>query len=178
MESHIQVTPLENTYTLYYHDVNNDDWGRDSYRNICTIRSVNDFVKLYNTVSNYTSGMFFIMRDPIFPLFEDDANLNGGFWTYKISKKDMNKLWFDVVGRFLCNQLTRQPDHMKYINGISISPKISNCILKIWNSDSNIQNEKTFFKDDVNQMLNMECHYRPHVENMLNFQSTHTTTKK
>jgi len=167
------IVPLDQSYTLYYHDVSNDNWEKDSYIKITTVSTLNDFVKLYNTLSNYTSGMFFLMKDPIFPLFEDDANLNGGFWTYKIAKKDMNKLWFDIAGRFVCNQLTKNPEHMKIINGLSISPKISNCILKIWNNDSKINQEKLLFKEDVQTILNTECHYRQHVENILNYKTSH-----
>lgn len=165
--------PLENNYTLYYHDVNDENWERDSYRKIYTFRSLNDVVKLHNTISNYTSGMFFMMRDPIFPLFEDDANLNGGFWTYKIPKKDMNRIWLEMVGRFVCNTITKDPKHAILINGISISPKITNCILKIWNNDSRCQ-EPSIFTHDVKELLNMEWYYRPHVENLLVHQSTKT----
>ena len=163
---------LDHNYTMYYHDVSDENWDKDSYRTIYTFGTLNDVVKLQNTISNYTSGMFFLMRDPIFPLFEDDANLNGGYWTYKIPKKDMNKIWMEMVGRFVCNGITKDPKHSLLINGISISPKITNCILKIWTNDSRVQ-QTSILSSDVNKLLNMECYYRPHVENLMNYQATH-----
>jgi hypothetical protein len=171
----MDIVPLEHSYTLYYHDVSDENWERNSYRNIYTFHTLNDIIKLQNTISNYTSGMFFLMRDPIFPLFEDDANLNGGFWTYKIPKKDMNKIWLEMVVRFVSNTITKDPKHSMILNGISISPKITNCILKIWNNDSRCQHTNIFLPE-VNQLLNMEWYYRPHVENLMNYQANKQDT--
>jgi hypothetical protein len=34
----------------------------------------------------YSRGMFFIMREHILPLWEDESNKNGGCFSYKIYK--------------------------------------------------------------------------------------------
>ena len=36
---------------------------------------------------------------------------------------------------------------MTYITGISISPKISNCVMKIWNNNSKITDVNIFTKE-------------------------------
>ena len=48
---------------------------------------------MINNIPHVVSGMFYIMRDGIFPLFEDPRNVDGGFWTYKVSKRNANKTW-------------------------------------------------------------------------------------
>jgi len=40
-------------------------------------------------------------------------------------------------------------DDYTYINGISISPKINNCIVKIWINDASKMNSISFNKENV-----------------------------
>mgnify|MGYP003351864353 CR=1 FL=1 len=50
------------------------------------INTVEDFIGLFNNFNSFIKGMFFFMRKDIFPQWEDENNINGGYWSYKIGK--------------------------------------------------------------------------------------------
>ena len=125
---------LKSKYTLWYHNSNNNNWDLDSYKNICEFNSVIDILKFNITMQNFkqliTNGMFFIMKDNIKPTWEDKLNINGGCISWKINKVNVINIWINFVELFLCNSFEV---FEKYdLNGISISPKKHNNILKLW----------------------------------------------
>jgi len=138
---------LSDTWYVWFHHINDTNWNEDSYTKVCSLKTLEDYYKLVNTIDNYTSGMFFIMKKHVFPRWEDINNMDGGYWTFRIPKKDSNTTWNDVIAYLIGNTLTKKIEDMDTINGISISPKINNCIIKIWNNDykicdHNILNDK------------------------------------
>jgi hypothetical protein len=142
---------LETGYVLWYHSVTEKSWEKDSYINLCqdlpdkTIRSVKQLWGVYKTLkNNFTAGMFFLMREGVLPIWEDEKNKNGGYWSYKVPKKQSNDIWLKLSAALVGNTLT---DDMLTITGISVSPKITNCVMKIWNSDSSICKTDIFTKE-------------------------------
>jgi hypothetical protein len=100
---------------------------------------------VYKTLkNNFTAGMFFLMREGVLPIWEDEKNKNGGYWSYKVPKKQSNDIWLKLSAALVGNTLT---DDMLTITGISVSPKITNCVMKIWNSDSSICKTDIFTKE-------------------------------
>jgi translation initiation factor 4E len=139
--------PTKDKWTLWFHKVNDDKWDLESYQKLYTLIDLEDFHAMFNTFFNNeekmtaNAGMFFLMKDDITPMWEDSKNITGGMWSYKAAKKEGNLLksdiiWKKLVAACLGSCLTKNPDDMKYITGISISPKLDNCIFKIWNNDS------------------------------------------
>ena len=119
---------------------------------------------MVNTIPTYGSGMFFLMKDDIPPIWETGKNIGGGMWTFKVSKKSLDKIWIDLIAFTLGNTLTKNPDDMEHINGISISPKINNCIVKIWNDD-NKSRDTSIFNPDIEhsgELIIEDGQYRPH----------------
>lgn len=133
METH----KLSNTWVLWYHHVNDNNWMEESYTKLFKIKTIEDFWSIMNTIKTYTAGMFFLMRDDIFPRWEDINNLDGGFWSFRTTKKDSDQIWENLLIALIGNTLTKNPEDMEMITGISISPKINNCIIKVWNNSSN-----------------------------------------
>lgn len=127
---------LDCTYILWYHDKNNKDWSIESYIKIGSISSIKEFWQIYNLIEDVSEGMFFLMRENIAPIWEDDANINGGTWSYKISKKMIHNIWVELSCALIGNSLTKKINNKDIITGISVSPKVYNSILKIWNNDS------------------------------------------
>ena len=125
-------------------ELQDSDYSIGSYKKLYTVRTVEDLCKLINSIPNITSGMFFFMRDGVEPLWENKANINGGMWTFKLTKTDSNHMWKVLMASLCGNSLTVKPEDMKNINGISVSPKITNCIIKIWTNNSNNQKCKGF----------------------------------
>lgn len=133
--------PLSDKWILWYHDIKDNNWLEDSYKKLYKITSLEDYWKVINTLKTPIAGMFFIMRENVFPRWEDINNIDGGYWTFRISKKDSEYIWNKLFALLIGNTLTKNIDDIDEINGISISPKINNCIIKIWN--------KNFKKSDI-----------------------------
>jgi hypothetical protein len=77
------------------------------------------------------SCMFFLMREHVSPLWEDQQNIKGGSFSYKVSQAiamTTRSVMYATIGK----TLSLDPLFMKDVNGISISPKKNFCILKVW----------------------------------------------
>jgi len=125
---------LQNTWVLYYHNPEDTDWSKESYTQVIAITTVEEFWALQKTLPEQClqSGMFFIMKKGILPIWEDPHNKNGGCWSYKISLSDVHTTWKDLTLRLIIDKLCTVPN---LINGISISPKKGFCVIKIWNNN-------------------------------------------
>lgn len=129
-------TPINQTWVLWYHRVDDERWTADSYEKIAEIRCWEDFWSIYQTMPTWLHGMFFLMRDGIFPKWEDEQNIRGGYWSYKIPKTVGDEAWTQLSAHCIAECATGRLQDMYYVNGITISPKISNCIIKILNRDA------------------------------------------
>ena len=160
-----EITPLSDKWVLWYHDIYNDNHTRTSYKKIYEFETLEDFMMLMNNIPHVVSGMFYIMRDGIFPLFEDPRNVNGGIWTYKVNKRNANKTWLYLACCLVGNTLTKDPENMRYINGIQISPKFNNCIFKVWSSDKSFC-EPSMITDEIETIKADEAFFRTHEHNI------------
>jgi hypothetical protein len=61
--------------------------------------------------------------------------MKGGYWSLRLVKKDSHEYFKKIIYHIVFEKMMKNPEHSKKINGLSISPKINNCIFKIWNSD-------------------------------------------
>jgi hypothetical protein len=146
---------FETGYVLWFHDVTEKSWEADSYTNLCqdlpgnAIKSVKQLWGIYKTLhNNFTAGMFFLMREGVLPMWEDPSNKNGGYWSFKVPKKNSNDVWKNITAGLVGNALTKDSNNMTCITGISISPKISNCVMKIWNNNHKISDRYIFEEID------------------------------
>ena len=138
---------LNDVWSVYFHDPNDTDWNHSSYVNMGNISTVDDFWN--HTMSNKETvhkGMFFIMREHIFPCWDDPSNITGGCLSIKVLKEEMHKFWEDLCIKMLgeCLLVDEKKDMWNNINGISTSPKKHFCIIKIWLQNDDF-NKKEFF---------------------------------
>ena len=157
------VYPLSDTYTLWFHHVNDNNWSEESYIKLMEICSLKDLWEIRNSLPNVTSGMFFLMRDTISPRWEDINNIDGGYWTFRVMKKDSSEVWYNLMSALVGNTLTKDSANYQEINGISISPKINNAIIKIWNNDAT-KHSSAILAGSVPGIVPEEAHYRKHQE--------------
>ncbi len=134
--------PLSERWVLWYHSVANNEWNLESYQKLFVLSSVKCYYQMINTIPNISAGMFFLMRDGVSPLWEDPLNIAGGYWSCKVHKSNCNLVWKDLCAALIGNHLTKKSENMSLINGISFSPKISNCIFRIWNNNKRYNNKK------------------------------------
>lgn len=154
---------LSNTWTLWFHKINDSNWDKSSYVKIHSFKDYNEYLSIVAQIKDYTHGMFFLMKDDIFPSWESPKNIKGGYWSFKVYKINSQDAWQQLSFAMIGNTLCKDTEDMKYINGISISPKYSNCIIKIWNSDYT-KDDKNILNDDIPQISIEHCIYKKYEE--------------
>ena len=138
---------LRNRWVLWFHRVDDDNWGNDSYIKIYELETYEDILFILREVPNITSGMFFLMKDGIFPTYEDPTNYHGGSWSLRVTKKDSYDVWQKLLYYLCVDRLAKDDRLNDMLNGISISPKINNCIFKIWNTNFKGMKQDSLRKD-------------------------------
>jgi len=129
-------------WNLYYHLPSDTKWDLSSYTVILgNISSADQIVALNESIPEQVVKfcMLFVMRQGITPMWEDPKNRVGGCFSYKIPNKIVCDVWKTLL--YLCcgESLTVKPEHSKYVNGITISPKKNFCIVKIWMNTLELQ---------------------------------------
>lgn len=136
-----EVVPTNFTtgpWSMYYHDTQDQSWTEDSYKKVAAF---SDYKTLWSAVASigtekFNNGMWFFMRDPHPPLWENHMNIRGGSYCIKVTQN----LSFEIFQRYMAaatlDQISKRPVENKIV-GISISPKKGFHIIKIWNKDGN-----------------------------------------
>lgn len=150
---------LKNKWILWYHNPLDTQWTLDSYKVLYEIQSIQDFWKMYSFLDNniVENSMLFLMKENVEPLWEHEKNITGGCWSFKISKGNLKTSWEELSVNLTGETLCKNPE---IINGISISPKKTFCIIKIWNNDKN--KNKSNLLNKVNDLSFDSCIYKPH----------------
>lgn len=147
-------TKFKNKWNIWFHHTK-DDWSINGYRKIYTIETISDFWKLYNNwdkLGGINSKHFFIMKNNITPMWEDEENKNGGCWSFKIQEKEASKLW-EELSLYLVSETISKIDND--IQGLSICLKKNNhSIIKIWNKDTKNNNNKNINDEIINKYQN------------------------
>tara|TARA_Y100000816_G_scaffold269362_1_gene232251 strand:+ start:1197 stop:1811 length:615 start_codon:yes stop_codon:yes gene_type:complete len=125
---------LNNNFKLWFHNANDKNWNIESYNEIQNFDNIIDILEFNNLLEKFplfiNNGMVFFMRENIKPIWEDENNINGGCISWKIEKQEVLDTWINLIELLISNELNELDKYI--INGISISPKRSNNILKIW----------------------------------------------
>ena len=163
IESNNKLHYLNRQWDLWYHDPNNHDYSLASYINLGTLDTIEKFWHYYYQLklTQLQNGMFFIMLKGVLPTWED--NLKGGFWSYKIDKKEISQAWTKLSIYLLSDNFVENSLFKDEIIGISISPKKTFSILKVWLNDDKLK-EQVVIKKDLPYIKNEEPIYRSHIE--------------
>jgi len=125
---------LESSWILWNHGLKDNNWNNDSYKQIFTINNLYDY-KILDEIINSNilqNTMFFIMRENIFPTWEDKNNRNGCCASFKIPSKYIKNSWNNLLKNMIGENIHNNIENYKYITGISITPKKEFNIIKIW----------------------------------------------
>ena len=121
-------------WVIWYHSITDKNWDNDSYKKIFEINNLKDLFYFKNNL-NYNhlfNSMLFVMRDGIFPTWEDNNNKNGGMLSYKINSKNIFNEFINLIESCVCENVHSNTNNYNLINGLSVSPKKEFNILKIW----------------------------------------------
>ena len=125
---------LNTNWCLWYHSINDTNWKKNSYQNLYTIQNLYDLKILNDTIQkiHLQNSMFFLMRENIFPTWEDPDNREGCCISFKISGKILKEQWELIMNNILIEDILKDKSNSEYLNGISISPKKEFNIVKLW----------------------------------------------
>lgn len=157
---------LNDVWNIYFHDPFDAIWTTESYVRIASISTVCDFWN--NSLAmrqNVQKGMFFVMREYVFPCWDDPNNINGGCLSIKILKENLADFWEDLCMKLLGETLLLQKynHHWNLLNGISTSPKKHFCIIKIWIKDETLAHKKYF---DIPEKYYGDILYKSNLDNI------------
>ena len=136
---------LNDKWIIWSHGLNDSNWENDSYKKMFEINNLFD-LKIMNDIINedfFIHNMIFMMKDGIFPTWEDENNCDGCSGSFKITNP---LLWNDVVNEVSILNIFRDLSKVNEINGLSISSKKNFYILKVW-FKNNINDISPIMKD-------------------------------
>jgi len=163
MDSHTNMETSEGTnyhylsgkWVLWAHLPHDTDWTIRSYKKIMKISSVEEIIKLNDALPEklIKNCMLFLMRDGINPMWEDPKNKEGGCFSFKVGNKYVGKVWEKLSYSIVGETITKNEKMLNIVNGITISPKKSFCIIKVWLADCTVQNP-----DNIIEIENLDIH--------------------
>ncbi len=138
----MQVTPETNiptgSWTLYFHATDETKWNLDSFQKIGSVKTWNEFWLMMEKITPeiFARGMFFWMRDPLPPLWENKENIRGGNYSIRVSEADIPATFMRYAIAAMLGQVFSAPDTDNRVQGFSIAPKRGFSVLKVWNQNA------------------------------------------
>jgi hypothetical protein len=163
----MEDTFLNDTWRAFFHGPNDPHWNLDSYVSVATVGSVGDYWKLHNTIaSTLSDGMYFVMREHVFPCWDDPYNINGGNISMKVAHEDTTDVVIELVRSMLGETLIKPEyaDRWADINGLSVSPKKAFNIVKLWLATDDLAGKDAFHLPRRYASSAMFTKFRDHIE--------------
>jgi len=153
---------LSDKWVLWAHLPHNTDWSLKSYIKITEVDTVEKVIAIVNSLPDQMiqNCMLFFMRKGILPMWEDPKNCEGGCFSFKITNKSIPKVWKNISYMLTGESLTNNKNLLKTLNGITVSPKKSFCIMKIWTSTLKFQNVKEL--NEIEDVSFQGCLFKKH----------------
>ena len=164
-QSSNEATPLCDKWVLWAHLPHDTDWSLKSYIQIMQVESMEEVISLYNSIppAMVKNCMLFLMRQNIKPMWEDPNNKQGGCFSFKVTNKNVPDVWKSVSYLLTGETLSKEKNFQDNITGITISPKKSFCILKIWMKNLEFQNPRVIH--EVKGLQVGGCLFKKHKPN-------------
>lgn len=153
---------MEHKWILWYHDPNNMDYSLESYIQVATVSTVEEFWSLINGIPPETmnTGMFFFMREGYRPMWEAEENAKGGAWSMKIDAQETSTIFIDCMVHCLAQKFLSS--HAETIVGVNVSPKGQFHIIKIWNTTTTVSDKKLFSPSLKLKKSDIDIVYKAH----------------
>ena len=124
------------SWTLYFHATDETKWNLESFHKVGTVRTWRDFWLLVDTLTAEAFGksMFFWMRDPLPPLWENKDNIRGGNYSIRVSDADIPTTFTRYAVASMLGEVFSSGENR--VQGFSIAPKRGFSVLKVWNQNA------------------------------------------
>jgi hypothetical protein len=156
-------TILHGKWDLYYHLPNDKQWDIHSYKTISkNIQTVDTLIPINESLTEdiIKYCMLFVMRSGITPMWEDIHNRTGGCFSFKVINKHVHEVWKTLFYALCGESLCIDKAHSRFVNGITISPKKSFCIVKIWLKDYSLQDPNIIIP--IENLSKQGCLFKKH----------------
>uniref|UniRef100_A0A6C0BVC0 Uncharacterized protein n=1 Tax=viral metagenome TaxID=1070528 RepID=A0A6C0BVC0_9ZZZZ len=139
---------LDTKWKIWYHSINDDSWKNSSYKMIYDINNLYDLrIITDNIKSNHLqNGMFFVMKEDIFPTWEYVDNREGCCISFKVPASHLLDNWNSLFIKIITNEIFKDKSKIDELNGFSISPKKEFNIIKLW-LKNNTKNYEEFINE-------------------------------
>jgi len=167
MEVHTLAYPW--TFT-YFKKVASKSYEDNTYT-LGTTATVEDFWRLYVHLrrpvdERPTVCDYHVFREGIRPMWEDEANVNGGKWIVRLKKGLAARYWEDVLLAILGGQF-RVGDE---ICGCVLSVRYQEDILSIWNKSADSRRVCMQIRDTMRAVMSLpdsaNMEYKKHTDSM------------
>jgi hypothetical protein len=136
METNSSVSKhnLSDKWVLWAHLPHDTDWSLKSYIKIMDLNTVENLLVLQRSIPEkmVKNCMLFMMKAGINPTWEDPKNKDGGCFSFKIANKNVYQCWNKLILNLATNLLSKNDKFLNNVTGVTISPKKTFCIVKIW----------------------------------------------
>ena len=151
-------------WTLYFHSQEESKWSLNTFASLGSMKTWRDFWSVIHVLGNeaLSEGMFFLMRDPIPPLWENHQNIRGGYYSFRCQKRDASDSYVNYMISAMLGELTKMATNQ--INGLSISPKRGFNIVKVWNQSSVQYNKPSDLLYGLSSVVEGDVIYTPFVQ--------------
>ncbi|KAE8620462.1 hypothetical protein XENTR_v10010264 [Xenopus tropicalis] len=167
--------PLQYKYTFWYsrrtpsRPASTHNYEQN-IRQFGTVASVEQFWRIYSHIvrpgdlTGYSD--FHLFKDGIKPMWEDEANKNGGKWIIRLRKGLASRFWENIILAMLGEQFMVGEE----ICGVVVSIRFQEDILSIWNKTANDQFSTVRIRDTLRRVLNLPpntiMEYKTHTDSL------------
>tara|TARA_Y100000816_G_C26108450_1_gene590274 strand:- start:8088 stop:8612 length:525 start_codon:yes stop_codon:yes gene_type:complete len=157
------IHALNDEWAMWAHLPHDTDWTTSSYKEVLKIKSVEDVLLLTKELPDVLieNCMLFVMLEGIIPVWEDPRNRHGGCFSYKIVNKLVPQIWKDLMCMLVGRTISSNENFVNDITGITISPKKSFCIIKIWLGSCKYQDPE-LVTSEIKGLTTVGCLFKKH----------------
>lgn len=150
---------LNDSWTLYFKDPNDrSSWDIQSFYELASISTIQEYKIIWETIKDkLLCGMFFVFREHIPPVYEDEKNQNGMTISMKFPFHQLHDVFNYFIYRMLGETLvnTDNPIDNEDINGLQFVPKKKQgFVIKLWIKNKQLSDpEKLNLRKDMKDAI-------------------------
>lgn len=167
--------PLQYNYTFWYsrrtpsRPANTQSYEQN-IKQIGTVASVEQFWRFYSHLvrpGDLTGHSdFHLFKEGIKPMWEDEANKNGGKWIIRLRKGLASRFWENIILAMLGEQFMVGEE----ICGVVVSIRFQEDIISVWNKTACDQATTARIRDTLRRVLNLPpstiMEYKTHTDSI------------
>ena len=178
-----EVTPMDTdthalqaSWAFTYFKKNANKSYEDNTTTLGTVRSAEDFWRLYVHLRRPATGTgsdertvvcdYHVFREGIKPMWEDDANRDGGKWIVRVKKGVAARYWEDVILAIVGGQFNVGDE----ICGAVLSVRYNEDIISLWNKSAESRKLCMQIRETLRTVMGLPAdavmEYKKHVESM------------